>query len=72
MGVSSLKGAFDALSDPDLSPLEKAESLFMSLSMALPSIIGGITSLSGGLANLGKVMQTQNAVQAVLNRLLKD
>lgn len=45
MGITSLKGAFDALSNPDMSTWEKVTSVMMSLGMGIPSLINGLTSL---------------------------
>ena len=45
MGVNSLKGAFDALNDPDMSTFEKFTSVLMSLGMGIPSVLSGLKGL---------------------------
>ena len=46
MGFNSLKGAFEALSNPDLSFGEKTLQVFQSLTMAIPSLIMGYNALT--------------------------
>lgn len=45
MGINSLKGAFDALNDPDMSTFEKFTSVLMSLGMGIPSVLSGLKGL---------------------------
>lgn len=45
MGVNSLKSAFDALNDPDMSTFEKFTSVLMSLGMGIPSVLSGLKGL---------------------------
>jgi ABC-type spermidine/putrescine transport system permease subunit II len=44
-GISSLVGAFETLKNPDMSFGEKLLSVTMSLSMAIPALITGISAL---------------------------
>jgi hypothetical protein len=45
MGLTSLKSAWDALKNEDLSAGEKVLQITMSLSMAIPALAMGITTL---------------------------
>lgn len=49
MGISSLTSAWNTLKDPDISGWEKFTSVMMSLSIGLPMVINGITSLNSAL-----------------------
>jgi hypothetical protein len=46
MGLNSIKSAFSALGDEDLSAGEKLSTVIMSLSMAIPSLVAGFKSLN--------------------------
>ena len=46
MGLVSLKSAWDAVENPDLSTWEKFTSISMSLSMGLPMLMSGFSGLS--------------------------
>jgi hypothetical protein len=50
----SIKSAFDALSNPDLSGWEKFSTVLMSISMIIP----GITSLMRGYATVTSFVNT--------------
>jgi hypothetical protein len=50
MSVQSLKSAFEALGNEDLSFGEKMTTFIMSMSMAIPSLIGGFKTLNEAMA----------------------
>ena len=52
MGIFSLKSAFDALNDPDMSTFDKFTSILMSMSMGLPSLVGGLGQLRKGFSEI--------------------
>jgi hypothetical protein len=56
MGLQSLKGAWDAATDPDLSGFEKATSVLMSLGMAIPSIVDGVGQIGKGFSGAKKAV----------------
>jgi hypothetical protein len=46
MGIQSIIGAWNALNNEDMSFGEKLLSVTMSLSMAIPALIGGMRALN--------------------------
>ena len=50
MGLNSIKSAFVALGNEDLSAGEKLSTVIMSLSMAIPSLVAGFKSLNDIMA----------------------
>ena len=46
MGIQGFKAAFDTLKDPDLSGGEKILQMTMSLTMAIPALIAGLSALA--------------------------
>lgn len=63
MAVSSVRSVFQAWSNDDLSVGEKITTTIMSLSMALPMLIGGLNSIKAAYAG---TIGMQKAYQAVL------
>lgn len=51
MGINSLQSAFESLNDPDISGWEKFKKVMLSLSMGIPMVVSGLTSLKA--AHLG-------------------
>ena len=49
MGIMSLKGAFDALNNQDMSVGEKIMSISSSMMIAIPSLVTGVMSLSAAI-----------------------
>jgi hypothetical protein len=72
MGLTSLKSAFESLSDPDLSPLEKISSLAMSIGMVLPGIIKLFSSFTGAISRHNAEMVKNNMLNKLGIKDLKD
>lgn len=70
LGLTSLVGAFESLSDPDLSPLEKISQFAMSATMLLPSVISGLSTLTGGFSKLTGAMTGQVSIAQRFTNLL--
>lgn len=70
LGLTSLVGAFESLSDPDLSPLEKISQFAMSATMLLPSVISGLSGLTGGFSKLTGAMGGQISIAQRFTDLL--
>ena len=69
MGLSTLKGAWNTLNDPDMSGFEKVLSIMTSLGMGIPALVSSINlfkeSWSGVAEGLGKVVTaTAGAIAA--------
>ena len=60
MALSTLKGAWNTLNDPDMSGFEKVLSIMTSLGMGIPALVSSINlfkeSWSGVAEGLGKVV----------------
>ena len=58
MGVFSLKSGFDTLANSDLSWGERLSGFILSMSMSLPTLMGGISSLTSSISNIHKGFST--------------
>jgi TP901 family phage tail tape measure protein len=76
-GVTSLMFAFNSLSsiintvkDPDMSAWEKTTSIMMSLSMAIPSLITGLTALKDAHLKTTATTIAHNIAESALGKTL--
>lgn len=62
MGINSLKGAWDTLSNPDLSGMEKFLQLTTSISMGLPMLISGFKATKTAILETTIVQEILTAI----------
>ena len=72
MGITSLKSAVDTIQDPDLSAWEKFSSVSMSLSMGIPMLMNGLTSLGGVYDSLKVKALSHHAALLLSNKALEN
>ena len=71
MAAQSLKSAFEALGNEDLSFGEKMTTFIMSMSMAIPSLVGGLKTLNDAMA-ISQGYQAALTMSAVKYVAMKD
>lgn len=71
MGLSSLKSIFDTLQNEDMSFFDKLLSVSMSLGMAIPSIVSGVSTLKTSYEKLtnAKIRET---FETALNTIIQE
>ena len=71
MGLSSLKSIFDTLQNEDMSFFDKLLSVSMSLGMAIPSIVSGVSMLKTSYEKLTNA-KTRETFETALNTIIQE
>lgn len=62
MAYTSIKSAMNAITDEDISPMEALSTVFMSLSMIMPTVIGLFGFMSKTVSAFNIIKQANNAL----------
>ena len=71
MGLSSLKSIFDTLQNEDMSFFDKLLSVSLSLGMAIPSIVSGVSMLKTSYEKLTNA-KTRETFETALNTIIQE
>ena len=71
MGLSSLKSIFDTLQNKDMSFFDKLLSVSLSLGMAIPSIVSGVSMLKTSYEKLTNA-KTRETFETALNTIIQE